>query len=47
VRKPWCELRVATLNAPTTWYLGTHGPEGLEYELGAGFRPQTRRQAAT
>ena len=30
-------LRVATLNAPTTWYLGTHGPEGLEYELARDF----------
>ncbi len=30
-------LRVVTLNAPTTWYLGTHGPEGLEYELAGEF----------
>jgi membrane-bound lytic murein transglycosylase F len=30
-------LRVATLNQPTTWYLGTHGPEGLEYELASAF----------
>ncbi len=26
-----------TLNQPTTWYLGTHGPEGLEYELASEF----------
>lgn len=31
------ELRVATLNAPTTYYLGTHGPEGLEYALAERF----------
>ncbi len=30
-------LRVVTLNAPTTWYLGTHGPEGLEHELASEF----------
>ncbi len=30
-------LRVATLNSPTTYYLGTHGPEGLEYQLASGF----------
>lgn len=30
-------LRVVTLNQPTTWYLGTHGPEGLEYELASQF----------
>ena len=27
------ELRVATLNAPTSYFLGTQGAEGLEYEL--------------
>jgi membrane-bound lytic murein transglycosylase F len=31
------ELRVATLNAPTSYYLGTHGPEGLEYALASRF----------
>ena len=31
------ELRVATLNAPTAYYLGAHGPEGLEYELANRF----------
>ena len=31
------ELRVATLNAPTVYYLGTHGPEGLEYQLSREF----------
>jgi membrane-bound lytic murein transglycosylase F len=30
-------LRVVTLNQPTTWYLGTHGPQGLEYELASAF----------
>ncbi len=30
-------LRVVTLNQPTSWYLGTHGPEGLEYELASQF----------
>lgn len=30
-------LRVVTLNQPTTWYLGTHGPEGLEFELASEF----------
>jgi len=27
------ELRVVTVNAPTAYYLGAHGPDGLEYEL--------------
>ena len=31
------ELRVATLNLPTTYYIGAQGPEGLEYELAADF----------
>ncbi|MGD9598206.1 MAG: membrane-bound lytic murein transglycosylase MltF [Steroidobacteraceae bacterium] len=31
------ELRVATLNLPTTWYQGAQGAEGLEYELASGF----------
>jgi membrane-bound lytic murein transglycosylase F len=30
-------LRVVTLNQPTSWYLGAHGPEGLEYELASQF----------
>jgi membrane-bound lytic murein transglycosylase F len=30
-------LRVATLNSPTSYYLGTHGPDGLEYQLAAAF----------
>jgi membrane-bound lytic murein transglycosylase MltF len=30
-------LRVVTLNAPTTYYLGTHGAEGLEYTLANQF----------
>lgn len=31
------ELRVATLNHPTTYYLNTYGPRGLEYELMRAF----------
>lgn len=31
------ELRVGTINSPTTYYLGTHGPDGLEYQLASGF----------
>jgi membrane-bound lytic murein transglycosylase F len=31
------ELRVATRNSPTSYYLGAHGPEGPEYELAARF----------
>jgi membrane-bound lytic murein transglycosylase F len=31
------ELRVVTLNSPTTYYYGAHGPEGLEYEFAAEF----------
>jgi membrane-bound lytic murein transglycosylase F len=31
------ELRVGTLNLPTTYYLGAHGPEGLEYSLVSAF----------
>jgi membrane-bound lytic murein transglycosylase F len=31
------ELRVATLNGPTSYYLGAHGPEGLEYVLAQRF----------
>ncbi|MBV6415516.1 MAG: Membrane-bound lytic murein transglycosylase F [Steroidobacteraceae bacterium] len=31
------ELRVATLNLPTTFYQGAQGPEGLEYRLASGF----------
>jgi len=27
------DLRVATLNEPTAYYLGAHGPQGLEYRL--------------
>ncbi len=30
-------LRVVTLNSPTTYYLGTQGPEGLEYTLARQF----------
>jgi membrane-bound lytic murein transglycosylase F len=31
------ELRVATLNQPTTYYLGAHGPQGFEYRLARAF----------
>ncbi len=31
------ELRVATRNNPTAYYLGASGPEGLEYRLAARF----------
>jgi membrane-bound lytic murein transglycosylase F len=34
------ELRVATLNSPTTYYLGAQGPEGLEYALASAFAEQ-------
>jgi membrane-bound lytic murein transglycosylase F len=31
------ELRVVTLNSPTCYYLGAHGPQGFEYRLAAAF----------
>ena len=31
------ELRVVTLNLPTCYYLGSHGTEGLEFELARSF----------
>lgn len=31
------ELRVATMNGPTTYYFGAEGPTGFEYELVRGF----------
>lgn len=31
------ELRVVTRNSPITYYLGTAGPEGPEYDLARGF----------
>jgi len=34
------ELRVATLNGPTTYFIGAEGPEGPEYELAAKFADQ-------
>ena len=34
------ELRVVTLNAPTSYYLGAHGPRGLEYRLASAFAQQ-------
>lgn len=34
------ELRVVTINSPTTYYLGTHGAEGLEFTLARAFARQ-------
>jgi len=34
------ELRVVTLNLPTCYYLGSQGPEGLEYDLASRFATQ-------
>ena len=31
------ELRVVTLNSPTSYYEGAHGPEGLEFALASAF----------
>ena len=31
------ELRVATINEPTSYYLGAHGPQGFEYRLARAF----------
>lgn len=31
------ELRVVLLNAPSTYYIGTNGPQGFEYELLKGY----------
>ena len=31
------ELRVATINEPTAYYLGAHGPQGYEYRLARAF----------
>ncbi len=31
------ELRVVTINKPTTYYLGTHGAEGLEFNLAEAY----------
>src|ERR1700722_3764068 len=31
------ELRVVTVNSPTSYYLGAHGPQGFEYRLAAAF----------
>jgi membrane-bound lytic murein transglycosylase F len=33
-------LRVVTLNSPTSYYLGAHGPQGLEYRLASAFAKQ-------
>jgi len=30
-------LRVVTVNSPTSYYLGAHGPEGLEFQLTRAF----------
>jgi len=34
------ELRVVTLNAPTSYYLGAQGPQGFEYRLASAFARQ-------
>src|ERR1700756_3100131 len=34
------ELRVVTLNLPTSYYLGAQGTEGLEFELARSFASQ-------
>jgi membrane-bound lytic murein transglycosylase F len=31
------ELRMVTLNSPTSYYLGAHGPQGFEYRLATAF----------
>src|SRR5215831_15991677 len=31
------ELRVVTINSPTSYYLGTNGAEGLEFDLARAF----------
>ncbi|MEY4761927.1 MAG: hypothetical protein RLZZ200_1783 [Pseudomonadota bacterium] len=31
------QLNVATLNSPTTYYQGAHGPQGAEYQLALAF----------
>jgi len=36
------ELRLVTLNAPTCYYLGPHGPQGFEYRLAAAFAQQLK-----
>ena len=33
-------LRIATLNSPTTYYIGVSGPTGFEYDLARGFADQ-------
>jgi membrane-bound lytic murein transglycosylase MltF len=33
------ELRVATVNEPTSYYLGAHGPQGFEYRLAHALSP--------
>ena len=34
------KLRVVTLNAPTSYYLGAHGPRGFEFQLADAFAQQ-------
>ncbi|HLK71052.1 MAG TPA: membrane-bound lytic murein transglycosylase MltF [Steroidobacteraceae bacterium] len=33
-------LRVVTLNSPSSYYLGAHGPQGFEYRLASAFAQQ-------
>ena len=38
------QLRVATVNEPTSYYLGAHGPQGFEYRLAHAFADSLRVQ---
>jgi len=38
------DLRVATLNEPTSYYLGAHGPQGFEYRLARAFADSLKLQ---
>ena len=38
------ELRVATVNEPTTYYLGARGPQGFEYRLARAFADSLKLQ---
>src|ERR1700693_5483110 len=31
------ELRMVTVNSPTSYYLGAHGPQGFEFRLATAF----------
>ena len=40
------ELRVVTLNAPTSYYLGAHGLQGFEFRLASAFAQQLQVRLA-